>query len=149
MHNAVNSVRQNQEGWGPKKKKFPLFPAPEAAARILWLRWGVITVCRAHPSGGGPRCLQSRALGTCMNRMEPSLTAKSGFPSRGNVGRRQKRQRQVTRLSCLAQPVTRMGGRLVLKCRQREGGQTSPKRVKNRGCQTCSRSKSMRSFKAS
>lgn len=54
-----------------------------------------------------------------MNRMEPSLTAKSGFPSRGNVGRRQKRQTQVTRLSCLAQPVTRMGGRLVLKCRQR------------------------------
>lgn len=70
---------------------------------------------------GGPRCLQSRVLGTCMNRMEPSLTAKSGFPSRGNVGRRQKRQTQVTRLSCLAQPVTRMGGRLVLKCRQKEG----------------------------
>lgn len=23
LHNAVNSVRQNQEGWGPKRKKFP------------------------------------------------------------------------------------------------------------------------------
>lgn len=104
---------------------------------------------QGSPRWGGPQCLQSTVSGSCMNRMEPNLTANSGFPSRGNVGRRQKRRTQVEWLNCVGLPVTRMGGRLVLKCRCREGNQTSPEMVKNRWCQTCPRSKNGRSFKVS
>lgn len=55
----------------------------------------------------------------------------------------------IISLNCLALLVTRMGGRLVPMYGWREGKQTSPETVKNRWCQTCSRSKTGRSFKAS
>ena len=55
----------------------------------------------------------------------------------------------IISLSCLALLVTRMGGRLVLMYRCRQGKQTSPETVKNRWRQTCSGSNTGRSFKAS
>lgn len=145
LHDAVNLWCKKSEDWGQKKK----FPAPEATARILLLRRGVSAVCRVHPRWGGPRCLQSRASGSCMNRMEPNLRAKSGFPSRGNVARRQKRQTQVEWLNCGALPVTRMVAGCSSNADAEKETKRRPRWWKTRWCQTCPRSKNGRSFKAS
>lgn len=101
---------------GDQKKKFPLFCSWSCSEDSVVMMGGDYSAGLTQVGMALGAC-RAEALGTCMNRMEPSLTAKSGFPPRGNVGRRAERQRQVTRLSCLAQPLTRMGGRLVLKCR--------------------------------